>query len=339
MLVYHVGMQIKTTVVGSYPCPVWLPGSKSGRLALRDAVMVVLKTQELAGIDVISDGELSRFDPAHPETNGMIDYFIGQMGGISTRLTQDERREFRKQPGMGFRRNPAAVVRGEITAGTLDLEEQWHWVMDLTRKPLKFTVTSPFMLAKTLLDRHYPNLDELCMAIAEVLRKQLLEINADVVQVDEANLPGHPDGAAIAARAINHLLSGAKGSKGVHLCFGNYGGQTVQKGFWENLLNFFNSLNCDHLVLEFARRGYEELEVFKELKPDMTLGVGVIDIKDNQVESAETVARRIEKAINLLGEQRIQWVHPDCGFWMLPRSVADAKMAALVKGRNLVQGQ
>ena len=70
--------RIKTTVVGSYPVPSWLVGNTS-RLVLRDAVMVVLKTQELAGLDLIADGELSRFDPGHPETNGMIDYFVGQM--------------------------------------------------------------------------------------------------------------------------------------------------------------------------------------------------------------------------------------------------------------------
>jgi len=77
-------MAIKTTVVGSYPIPHWLLGDTS-RGALRDAIMVVLKTQELAGIDVVADGELNRFNPSHPETNGMIDYFVGQMDGIRTR--------------------------------------------------------------------------------------------------------------------------------------------------------------------------------------------------------------------------------------------------------------
>ena len=79
--------EIKTTVVGSYPVPEWLrmmPTSGN----LRDAVMVVMKTQELAGIDVISDGELSRFDVNHTETNGMIDYFIRPMSGINTALSR-----------------------------------------------------------------------------------------------------------------------------------------------------------------------------------------------------------------------------------------------------------
>jgi 5-methyltetrahydropteroyltriglutamate--homocysteine methyltransferase len=71
----------------------------------------------------------------------------------------------------------------------------------------------------------------------------------------------------------------------------------------------------------------------------MGIGLGVIDIKDNQTETPETVARRIEETANLIGAERIRYVHPDCGFWMLPRSVADAKMHALVAGRNLFLGR
>ena len=91
-------------------------------------------------------------------------------------------------------------------------------------------------------------------------------------------------------------------------------------------------------MLEFARRGYDELEAFKELREDIALGLGVIDIKDNVVETPDLVASRIEHAVNLLGIERIQWIHPDCGFWMLPRTVADAKMAAIVAGRDRFLG-
>ena len=80
------------------------------------------------------------------------------------------------------------------------------------------------------------------------------------------------------------------------------------------------------------------MEVFGELKPEISLGIGVIDIKDNEVESTDVVASRIERAIEVLGEERVGWVHPDCGFWMLPRSVADRKIAALVAGRDKVCG-
>ena len=329
---------IRTTVVGSYPVPDWLRMHPT-RQSLVDAMMVVLKTQELAGLDVVADGELYRFDVNHPETNGMIDYFIGKMSGIRTRLGRAELEDFRAQPGMGFRAAPAGVVEGPVGEGTLNLPADFSLAKPLARSPIKFTLTGPHMLAKTLLDRHYHDPQALCMAIAETLGKQVASIDADVVQIDEANITGHPEEASWAAEAINRILAGVRGSKGVHACFGNYGGQTIQKGFWPKLLPFFNALDCDHLVLEFARRGYTELEAFKDLKPEIRMGLGVIDIKDNGVETADTVAERIDQAAKVLGADRIGWAHPDCGFWMLPRSVADAKMRALVAGRDLFLGR
>jgi len=307
--------------------------------SLMDAILVVVRTQELAGIDVVSDGELSRFNVNHPETNGMIEYFVTPLGGVSTTFSRADIELFRSMPGMKFRTQPAAVVHTAVDQGTLNLPAAWQTLKSIASRMTKFTVTSPYMLGKTLLDRHYHDRKALTMAIADVLRKQLEGIDAAVVQVDEANLPGSPEDGPWAAEAINHVLKGARGQKAVHLCFGNYGGQTIQKGFYKSLLPFFNALECDHLVLEFARRGTEELDAFKELKPSIALGVGVIDIKDNEVEAPSSVAAAIEKSVKTLGAERIRWVHPDCGFWMLHRSVADRKMRALVEGRDLFLGQ
>jgi 5-methyltetrahydropteroyltriglutamate--homocysteine methyltransferase len=330
-------LSIKTTVVGSYPLPSWLAAIPSTG-NLRDAILVVLKTQELAGIDVIADGELSRFNVNHPETNGMIEYFIRPMAGIEAGLTRRERTDFQAQPGMTFLSQPAGVVRSAIDEGALNLPAAWQSIKGLSSRPLKFTITAPYMLAKTLLDRHYGDLPTLTMALAEVLRRQVAEIDAPVIQIDEANLTGHPEDASWAHEPINHVLAAVRGEKGLHLCFGNYGGQSIQQGIWADLLPFLNNLHVDHLILEFARRGYEELPRFRDLREDIALGVGVIDIKDNEVETVDEVARRIEHAVQILGEARLRWVHPDCGFWMLPRSVADRKMAALVAGRNQFLG-
>jgi 5-methyltetrahydropteroyltriglutamate--homocysteine methyltransferase len=329
---------IRTTVVGSYPAPHWLLGDAS-RGALRDAVMVVLKTQELAGIDVVADGELNRFDPSHPETNGMIDYFVRQMDGIRTAFSIADLDSFRADGGLAYRAAPAGIVTGEIGDGTLNLPRDYEFTRALTRHPLKFTCTGPHMLAKVLTDRRYRDRSRLAMAIAGVLRRQIERIAADVVQIDEANISGHPEDREWALPAINHVLDGVRGERAVHICFGNYGGQSVQQGFWKDLLPFLNGLHAHHLVLEFARRGYGELEVFRDLKPEIGLGLSVIDIKDNQIEAPELVARRIESAARLLGGGRIPFIHPDCGFWMLQRSVADGKMRALVEGRNLFEGR
>ena len=103
--------RIKTTVVGSYPVPDWLVALPSEQ-ALIDATRVVIHTQEQAGIDLVCDGELSRFDVNHPETNGMIEYFVRPMAGIRTAITFDELVAYRSQRGMGFRTRPPAVVDG-----------------------------------------------------------------------------------------------------------------------------------------------------------------------------------------------------------------------------------
>ena len=329
--------EIKTTVVGSYPVPDWLLESPS-KTNLRDAMMVVLKTQELAGIDVVADGEFYRFDVNHPETNGMIEYFVRPMAGISSDFSRKDIEEFCKMSEMGFRAQPAGVVNEPIDEGLLNLPRDYEFVKGLTRRTLKFTLTGPHMLSKTLVDNHYGRHPDLAMAIAEVLRKQVEQIDADVIQLDEANIPGNPDEGDWAAEAINHVLSAVQGEKAVHICFGNYGGQQVQKGTWDKLIDFMNQLEVDHLVLEFARRGYDELEYFKELKPEIGIGLGVIDIKDNEVEGPDLIAGRIETAEKVLGPNRVKYIHPDCGFWMLKRMVADRKMEALVKGRDRFLG-
>ncbi len=326
--------RIQTTVVGSYPVPDWLRAYPT-RGALVDAMMVVLKTQELAGLDLLADGELSRFDVSHPETNGMIDYFVRPMAGINGDLSRAQLDAFRSAAGMAFRTQPAGVVAGPIDEGTLNLPADFALARPLTERPLKFTLTSPYMLAKTLVDEHYGDFRTMLLAVADVLARQVADIDAAVVQVDEANLPGSPEDGPIAAEAINRILDAVKGERAVHVCFGNYGGQTIQKGEWAGLLDFINRLHVNHVVLEFARRGYDELAGFKDIRDEIQLGIGVIDIKDNGVESPDQVASRIQAACEAVGENRIGYVHPDCGFWMLPRPVADAKMQNLVKGRDL----
>jgi len=126
--------------------------------------------------------------------------------------------------------------------------------------------------------------------------------------------------------------------RAVHFCFGNYGGQTIQKGNWRRLTDFLNSLHTNHLVLELAHRPADDLEALKDIDPKIDLGIGVVDIKVNHIESADEIAARIEAAEAKVGKGRVKWVHPDCGFWMLKRSIADRKIAALAPGRDKYLG-
>jgi 5-methyltetrahydropteroyltriglutamate--homocysteine methyltransferase len=229
--------RIKTTVVGSYPVPDWLVALPSEQ-ALIDATRVVIHTQEQAGIDLVCDGELSRFDVNHPETNGMIEYFARPMAGIRTAMRFDELVAYRAQRGMGFRARPPAVVEGPVGPGTLDLPQACARAKSLATRPFKFTLTGPHMLAKTLVDHHYGELPELALALGEALAEQVRHIDAEVVQVDEANLPGSPDEWPWAAEALNRVLRAVKTVAAVHLCFGNYGGQSIQHGTWGMLIDY-----------------------------------------------------------------------------------------------------
>ena len=144
-----------------------------------------LAPQESAGIDVVCDGELYRFDTNHPDTNGMIEYFARPLAGVRTDITFDELMDYRRS-NTGFRGRPPGVVDAAIAAGSLDLPAACDRAQQITNHSFKFTATGPHMLAKTLVDKHYGDLPALSLAISDVLAEQVRHINADVVQLDEA---------------------------------------------------------------------------------------------------------------------------------------------------------
>jgi len=210
----------------------------------------------------------------------MIEYFVRPMAGVRNEIGLSDWLAFKESTVHAFRTRPPGVVDGPIGPGSLDLPAACARAKSLATRPLKFTLTGPHMLTKILLDTHYNDDAALAMAIADVLAEQVEHIDAEVIQIDEANLPGHPHEWEWAAEAINRVLRAVPTTPAVHLCFGNYGGQTVQKGDWGSLMNYLNSLHADHIVMENAHRPPEELEVFKDLKPEIGFGLGVVDIKE-----------------------------------------------------------
>ena len=329
---------IRTTTVGSYPVPDWLMAAPSEQ-ALRDATRVVFDTQRQAGIDLPTDGELYRFDIDHPETNGMIDYFTSRIGGCSMAIGRSRSEAWARRPEMSFRTRPSAVVIESLSEGSLNLLQDCRRAAEVAGGDFKLTLTSPYMLARSLMDEHYRSLDSLTIILADILSSQVKDLPVSCLQVDEAHLPGNPEHASLAATAINLILDNFDGPAGVHLCFGNYGGQTIQKGDWKGLLEFLNALHADHLVLETAHRSASELDVLRDIRPGIGLGIGVVDIKINHIETSDEIARSIEEAVRILGEGRLRYIHPDCGFWMLRRSIADRKIAALARGRDRFLGR
>src|SRR3569833_3156022 len=128
---------ILTTVVGSYPVPEWLVNNPTEQ-SLRDAIMVVMKRQEMSGIDLLADGELNRYDPNHPETNGMIDYFVRPLANVRSEVSRSEHKKFEELTYLRFRTQATEVVEEQNKKETLNLARDYHRARELTARPLKF---------------------------------------------------------------------------------------------------------------------------------------------------------------------------------------------------------
>ena len=328
---------IRTTVVGSYPVPEWLKSNNQPG-TLQDAMRLVIEAQERIGIDVVSDGELSRWDLQRNRPSGMVERFVAAMAGIDDHFSVDELENYRAQSATQYRAKPPGVVVEEIGTGRLDLVGDYLLARELATRPLKFTITSPYMLASLLIDRIYNDRNQLAIALAEVLAAQAAKIPCEVLQIDEPRLPGYPEDAELAAQTANLILDRSPArSKAVHICFGNYNAQTIQAGSFAQLIGYMNALNCDHLVLEMTRRPESDLDALTDVDSRIAFGAGVIDVKDLQIETPEIVARRLERLAAKVGAERITFAHPDCGLQHLPREIADGKLTSLRKGVDLFQ--
>ena len=224
---------IRTTVVGSYPVPDWLAALPSQQ-ALIDATRVVFKTQEMAGIDVVADGELYRFDVNHPDTNGMIEYFIRPMSGHPLGRHPRGHRGIRPAAGHGLpRRARRRRRRARSAKGTLNLPRDYRRARGPDQAADEVHPDRP---AHAVQDADGPPLPRQGAARAGHcgrLAEQVADIDPDVIQVDEANIPGTPEeGDWAAERDQRRARCGNERAKekGVHMCFGNYGGQSIQTG-------------------------------------------------------------------------------------------------------------
>jgi 5-methyltetrahydropteroyltriglutamate--homocysteine methyltransferase len=140
-------------------------------------------------------------------------------------------------------------------------------------------------------------------------------------------------------KGINKAVEGVKAKIAVHVCFGNlYGRPFSGVRDYRNVFPTLGEINASQIVLEFANRGMDEAERWKEFPRDKELGAGVIDVKAFRAESADDVSERIRALLKYVAPDKL-WVNPDCGFWETPRWVAQRKLRALVDGARAVRSE
>ena len=166
--------------------------------------------------------------------------------------------------------------------------------------------------------------------------RELARAGATDIQIDEPYYSGFPEDVPWGIRAVNALVEGVGARLSLHVCYGNRYGKPSWEGSYRYLFPAVLEARVQQLTLEFARRGDEDVRLFKEFDPPFALGLGVVDVKSHDVETAAIVAERIRAALNVVPAARLA-VNPDCGLVHLPRDVAFAKLAAMVEGTRLVR--
>jgi 5-methyltetrahydropteroyltriglutamate--homocysteine methyltransferase len=323
---------LSTAVVGSYSMPGWLERVKNDylqrKLSRHDldeihdmAVKAAIKDQEVAGVDIVSDGELRR--------DNMIDHFTARLPGVEVDAAS-------KRFYYDFY---DCVVRGRLPTGPVGLVDELRFLRRFTDRRAKISITGPHSLVKRIRNAHYPTEEAFALDIARVMNVELRELvraGATDIQIDEPYYSGFPEDVGWAVRAVNALVDGVGARLSLHVCYGNRYGKPSWEGSYRYLFPAILESRVHQLTLEFARRGDEDVRLFKEFDPPFTLGLGVIDVKAHAIETPALVAERIRAALDLVAAPRLA-VNPDCGLVHLPRDVAFAKLGAMVEGARIVR--
>jgi len=334
---------LPTTVVGSYSVPEWLERLKTEyyqrRISAQHmaeinevAIKAAVKDQELAGIDIVSDGELRR--------DNDVDYFLARIPGVN--IPQRAKADYFDYYDAEVTR-PLPELPDEPGAGStgLALADDFRFTRQLTRKPIKFSFTGPFSLSRRIRDDAYSEPGDLVRALARRLNaeaRELAKAGAELLQIDEPFLAGYPDQVELAIEAVNIVTDGVPATWALHVCYGNRYARPSWEGHYDFLFPAVKAARVDQVVLEFARKGLDDLRLIRQHGWDKWLGLGVIDVKNPEVEAAELVASRIRRALEYVPAERLM-INPDCGLRHLAPDVARQKLRAMVSGVALVRAE
>jgi 5-methyltetrahydropteroyltriglutamate--homocysteine methyltransferase len=321
---------LPTTVVGSYSVPEWLERLQTEYSPRRPsaphlneihdvAIKAAIKDQETARIDIVSDGELRR--------DNDIDYLLTRVPGVE--IAHRAKTDY-------YDYYDAEVTRPLPEAGgvSLGLAADFAFTREQTTHPVKFSFTGPFSLSRRIRNGAYADQADLVRALATWLNaeaRKLADAGADLLQIDEPFLAGYPEQAGLAVEAVNIVTTGVNVTWALHVCYGNRYARPLWEGHYDFLFPAVGQARVDALVLEFARKGLDDLRLLKQYDWDRRVGLGVIDVKAADVETADEVAARIRRALEFVPASKLM-INPDCGLRHLPADVARAKLRAMVAG-------
>jgi 5-methyltetrahydropteroyltriglutamate--homocysteine methyltransferase len=336
---------LPTSLVGSYPQPDWLidRAKLAGRFPPRvratelwrvpadylaqaqdDATLLAIRAQERAGLDIITDGEMRR--------ESYSNRFATALDGVDV-----------DNPGTALDRsghpNPVPRVTGPIRRRHPVEVRDVEFLRANTDRLIKITVPGPFTMAQQAQNEFYPNKEEMALDYAAAVHDEIRDLfaaGADIVQIDEPYMQARPQEAReYGLKTVNRALDGIVGRTALHICFG-YAAVIHERPSGYSFLPELHDCRVHEISIETAQSRLDT-SVLEKLR-GKTIILGVLDLADMTVETPETVATRIRRALPYV-DPKMVIVAPDCGLKYLPRDVAFGKMQAMVAGAALVRAE
>ncbi len=336
-----------TTVVGSFPQPDWLVDrdNLSHRLPPRvrareiwripepfleqaqdDATLIAIRAMELAGVDIISDGEIRR--------ESYSNRFATALDGVDL-----------DNPGTALDRtghpNPVPRVTGSIRRRHPVEVRDVQFLRANTDRRIKITVAGPFTMTQQAQDNYYGDERAMALDYAAAVNEEINDLfaaGADVVQIDEPYLQARAENARLyGVEVVNRALQGIEGTTTLHMCFG-YAAIVHTRGNRYAFLEELVDSAVQQVSIEAAQPNLDLAPLASLVAAGKTIMVGVLNLGDMEVETPDVVAQRIRRALRYVPADRLV-VAPDCGMKYLPREVAVAKLRAMVQGSDLVRAE
>jgi 5-methyltetrahydropteroyltriglutamate--homocysteine methyltransferase len=338
-------MLLPTTLVGSYAQPDWLinhemlshqmpPRVRAQQLwrvapewleqAQDDATLLAIRDQERAGIDILTDGEMRRESYSNRFATALEGVDLDNPATITSRSGQ-----------------PVAVPRitGKVRRKHAVQVRDVQFLRANTDRRIKITVPGPFTMSRQAQDEYYRDPAALALDYADAVNAEMRDLfaaGADVVQIDEPWMQAYPDPARqYGVAALNRALAGIQGNTAVHLCFG-YAALVAGRPPAYSFLTELGDTPVKQISIETAQSKLD-CSVLEAL-PGKTIILGVLDLSTHEVETPETVAARIRRALPHIRPERLV-IAPDCGLKYLPRDVAFGKMRAMAEGARIVRSE
>ena len=338
-------MLFPTTIVGSFPQPDWLidreklagrfpPRVRARELwrvappyleeAWNDATLIAIRAQEQAGLDIVSDGEIRR--------ESYSNRFATALEGVDL-----------DNPGTGLDRsghpNPVPRIVGKIRRKHAVEVEDLLFLRRNTDRKTKITVPGPFTMLQQAQNDFYASEEDAAMDYAAAVNAEIRDLfaaGADVVQIDEPYMQARPEKARkYGLAALNRALDGIDGTTAVHICFG-YAAIIHERPTGYSFLPELAQCGCKQVSIETAQ-SHLDCKVLEQLDGKQVM-VGCIDLSDMAIESPETIAARIRRALPYVAKERVI-LAPDCGMKYLPREVAQGKLRAMVEAAKLLRAE